>query len=295
MEKKRLSFPYKTTTMPILLYLNLVLFLAGVSCSDTSEKQIAGPGRLLDEKVPATDVRGISLPPGFSYVDAGDTTYSNWLLDLKLKKDKTVYLHNGEPKANQYVQYGVLDIPIGKKNLLQCADAAIKLRAGFLYEQGQFNKIKFRATSGDELSFESWLNGVRWKEQKGKLVRYTIRANNSNLQDQLNSFLEIVFSYSGTYSLSRQLKQVNHIDLIQPGDVFVHGGFPGHAVTVMAVVKNERGNKLFLLSQGYMPAQDIHVLKNYTSELLSPWYNISEIFPLYTPEWTFEKGSLRRW
>ena len=78
------------------------------------------------------------------------------------------------------------------------------------------------------------------------------------------------------------MKPVNDSKSIQPGDIFVYGGFPGHAVTVMAVAKNETGKKIFLLSQGYMPAQDIHILKNYNDPDLSPWYrfirNLSFIY-----------------
>jgi hypothetical protein len=32
------------------------------------------------------NIRGISLPPGFAYAEDADSSYSNWLLDLKLKK-----------------------------------------------------------------------------------------------------------------------------------------------------------------------------------------------------------------
>jgi hypothetical protein len=112
---------------------------------------------------------------------------------------------------------------------------------------------------------------------------------------EYNSFMELVFSYCGTYSLSKQLKPVTDIKSIQPGDMFVKAGFPGHAVTVMAVAKNAAGETRFLLSQGYMPAQDIHILKNYSNPELSPWYSVKEIFPLYTPQWQFESGSLMRW
>ena len=107
--------------------------------------------------------------------------------------------------------------------------------------------------------------------------------------------MDLVFTYCGTYSLSKQLKPVNDSKSLHTGDIFVYGGFPGHAVTVMAVAKNETGKKIFLLSQGYMPAQDIHILKNYIDQSLSPWYDLSSLYPLYTPEWEFEKGSLKRW
>ena len=242
-----------------------------------------------------TQIRGISLPQGFSCVEDADTAYSKWLLDLKLKKSNTVYLYNGALKSNQHAQHSVLDIDIGKKDLVQCADAVMKLRGDFLFQKKQYDKIKFTATSGDELSFQSWLKGTRWKEKGNKLLAYNISKENINPLNEYNLFMQFVFSYCGTYSLSKQLKTVSKIDSIKAGDVFIQGGFPGHAITVMAVAKNHAGKKIFLLSQGYMPAQDIHMLKNYSNPELSPWYDLSEIYPLYTPEWHFESGSLMRW
>jgi hypothetical protein len=42
-----------------------------------------------------------------------------------------------------------------------------------------------------------------------------------------------------------------------------------------------------------MPAQDIHILKNFNSGL-SPWYSLNFKSVLETPEWTFEERSLKR-
>ena len=280
--------------MPTQSNLLFAFLFTAISCSDTTE-----PFERINakEKVQTSlnEIWGISLPQGFSYVDEGDSAYSKWLLDRKLRKSKSVYLYNGSLKENQHAQFCVLDIDIGKKDLIQCADAAMKLRADFLFENKRYAEIRFIATSGDEISFERWLNGVRWKEQGNKLIAYSINKNNNNIKNDYSSFMELAFSYCGTYSLSKQLNPVNDIKSIQPGDIFIQGGFPGHAVTVMAVAKNEGGKKIFLLSQGYMPAQDIHILKNYNDPDLSPWYNLSEVYPLYTPQWQFERGSLMRW
>ena len=279
--------------MPIYFHLlSALLFVS--SCTDTENGIETKPTKKITG-INAETIRGISLPQGFNYVDDNDSVYSNWLLGLNLKENKTVYLYNGKPKSNQDVQYAVLNIDIGKKDLIQCADAAMKLRADYLFEKHLYDQIKFLATSGDEISFESWLKGVRWKAQGTKLVSYNIFKEVSNIQQEYNLFMELVFSYCGTYSLSKQLKPINDKSSIQPGDVFVYGGFPGHAVTVMAVAKNKKDEKIFLLSQGYMPAQDIHILKNYANTELSPWYDISDIYPLYTPQWQFEIGSLKRW
>jgi hypothetical protein len=280
--------------MPIYFQLLTALLFAISFCTDpVNNIETRSTDKIIG--INSENIRGISLPQGFNYVEDGDSVYSNWLLDLKLKKSKTVYLYNGKLKSNQDAQYGVLNIDIGKKDLIQCADAAMKLRADHLFEKHLYDQIKFLTTSGNELSFDNWLKGMRWKVQGAILVSYTILKEELNIQQEYNLFMELVFIYCGTYSLSKQLKTVNDTKSLQPGDVFIYGGFPGHAITVMAVAKNEMGKKIFLLSQGYMPAQDIHILKNYTDPDLSPWYDVSEIYPLYTPEWQFEKGSLKRW
>jgi hypothetical protein len=99
----------------------------------------------------------------------------------------------------------------------------------------------------------------------------------------------------GSASLSKQLKPVNSFSQIQPGDVLIRGGFPGHAVIVMDVAVNALGKKIYLLAQSYMPAQDIHVLKNPMNTDLSPWYEVNEDNIITTPEYTFTQHELRRW
>ena len=81
---------------------------------------------------------------------------------------------------------------------------------------------------------------------------------------------------------------------ITAGDVFLNGGSPGHVVMVVDVCENEQGQKAFLLAQGYMPAQEFHVLKNPASET-DPWYYVDEVkYPFLTPEYSFDEGSLQR-
>ena len=78
--------------------------------------------------------------------------------------------------------------------------------------------------------------------------------------------------------------------------MFIKGGFPGHAVLVADVAENaQTGEKRFLLVQSYMPAQEIHVLKNPPAADGSPWYPAAFEGDLVTPEWRFAAGSLRRW
>ena len=77
------------------------------------------------------------------------------------------------------------------------------------------------------------------------------------------------------------------------GDIFIQGGFPGHAVIVIDLARDSTCQKLFLLAQGFTPAQDIHILKNDNDADLNPWYSIPE-GRLITPDWTFDKSDLMR-
>ena len=150
--------------MPAYFQLLIALLLAFGSCNDP-KKDLQSSSSIQSVNIPAKTIRDISLPLGFKYVENGDTSYSRWLLDLAFKENNTVYLYNGIPKSDQNVQYGVLNIDIGKKDLIQCADAVMKLRADFLFEKHRYSELNFTSTSGDSLSFEKWLKGVRWKEK----------------------------------------------------------------------------------------------------------------------------------
>ncbi|RYZ20625.1 MAG: hypothetical protein EOO10_23045 [Chitinophagaceae bacterium] len=234
----------------------------------------------------------IPLPPGFKRAEQSMDSFGSWLRQVYLKPDKTVYLYNGKKKANQSAQYAVLDVAVGDKDLQQCADAVMRLRAEYFYSKKAYSKIAFHSTSGTLLDFESWRNGYRFVLSGNKLVKRLTAAPASD-RSSFEKYLETVFSWAGTLSLSKELKPQKLTDL-QPGDVFIKGGSPGHAVIVMDVAINTAGKKMFLLAQSYMPAQDIQLLINPSSSAFSPWYPADFDGDLVTPEWIFSKDQLAK-
>jgi hypothetical protein len=104
-----------------------------------------------------------------------------------------------------------------------------------------------------------------------------------------------IFMYAGTASLEKEMESVLLAN-VKPGDVFIKGGYPGHAVIVVDVATSRDSNdKVFLIAQSYMPAQNIHVLKNFNRSELSPWYSLEDIAEIIeTPEWTFRSTQLKR-
>jgi Domain of unknown function (4846) len=244
---------------------------------------------------PIAKIADIKPPAGFSRVTVDSNSFTGWLRLLSLKKDNTVYLYNGQPKRNQGAQFAVLNKNIGKKDLVQCADAVMKLRAEYLFDTKQYDAIAFLSTTGSVLNFIDWQKGYRWREQHDQLVKYQTGKITSGSTNEINSFMELVYSYCGTYSLSEQLSPVEKNNTLSAGNVFIKGGFPGHAVLIVDEAENAKGEKVFLLAQSYMPAQDIHILKNPLNKADNPWYGSEQLFPLTTPEWKFETDSLMQW
>ena len=230
------------------------------------------------EKAKYPNVKSIPVPEGFTRITTTPGSFGDYLRNTELKtEDNKVYLHNGELKWNQSAQFAVLKIDVGTRDLQQCADAVMRLRAEYLYEQKQYNKIHFNFLSD------------------GKPRYFNDYAKGDLSHKKFRKYMDYIFSYANTSSLKNELKKVNSSDDIQIGDVFIQKGKPyGHAITVMDIAKNESGEIIFLLSQSYMPAQDIHILKNPKNKAISPWYKAKKTGSLYTPEWTFTFNDLMR-
>jgi hypothetical protein len=127
-------------------------------------------------------------------------------------------------------------------------------------------------------------------------MTWQMRASEDASYASFRRYLDIVFGYAGTASLTREFDKVLEPRRIEAGDVFIQGGSPGHAVIVVDVAEDALGRRAVLLAQSYMPAQDIHILRNPRNPMTpeNPWYVIDGDGPLTTPEWDFPEGALRR-
>jgi hypothetical protein len=137
--------------------------------------------------------------------------------------------------------------------------------------------------------------GDRYRLKGARLVVYSSGSFGGNKRQQLEQLLEVVFSYCGTISLSKETKPVNDLNNLQAGDVFIKAGSPGHAMIVVDAAINDQGEKIFMLAQGLMPAQSIHLVKNPRDKKMSPWYRVTDDLTIITPEWIFYRDQLNSW
>lgn len=268
----------------------LVALVTLTACISVNEQQ---PDLMVVKQEQPLKVSEIPPPKGYKRITLPSVAEGNYLRNISLKKDNTVYLYNGNKKRNQSAQYVVLDIDAGTKDLQQCADAVMRLRAEYLFQQKKYGQISFNFTNGFACGFEQYAKGNRLRIN-GNTCSWIKQKPESYTHSTLREYLDIVYAYAGTLSLHRQLKPIP-LSAMLPGAVFIQTGNPyGHAVTVMDMAYNPKTkDTIFLLSQSYMPAQDIHILVNPANKDLSPWYSLSFGQELQTPEWTFRREDLR--
>ncbi|MBU8891892.1 MAG: DUF4846 domain-containing protein [Bacteroidales bacterium] len=271
-----------------LINIICVFLLSSISaCGQITENtsSINITGMTVEKRfIPPLSYKGIELDPN---------TFQFYLRSLPLKSHSTkVKFYNGIIKPNYWVYEAVVDIDVGERNLQQCADAVMRLKAEYLYKSEQFDKIHFNFTNGFRVDYSEWMKGKRIVVE-GNKTYWKDQASPSNTYHSFRKYMNIIFAYAGTLSLSNEMISVD-IKNIQIGDVFIQGGSPGHAVIVVDMAIDSNQNKVFLLAQSYMPAQDIQILVNPDNRKLSPWYNLDFEGDLVTPEWTFKKSDLKR-
>jgi Domain of unknown function (4846) len=272
----------------------LVMIFALVAFAQVPVPATAQPYAWTHATAAETLAARFTPPPGFMREPLAATSFGAWLRNLPLKPvGAAVMLFDGSIKPKQDVHAAVIDIDTGTRDLQQCADAIMRLRAEWLYAAGRPGEIAFNYTSGQRVDFARWSKGER-PAPDGRTWKATAQADASYAS--FKRYLVQIFAYAGTASLEKELKPLAAGTAVQVGDVFIKGGFPGHAVLVADVVRAASPNEVrFLLIQSFMPAQDMHVLKQAPDGAVSPWYAASADGSLVTPEWTFPAGSHRRW
>ncbi|MBO4736813.1 MAG: hypothetical protein J5614_10550, partial [Paludibacteraceae bacterium] len=214
------------------------------------------------------DIRTRFVNEDTNYVRPYNTDYAQWLLNRKLFPfDHKVRYYNGEEKQNSNGRNNIISVGVLKYDLVgtfsknkerpadlqQCADACIRLWAEYLWEHKMYDKIHFKNAPGFVFSYKKWAEGYRVHFDKNWKASWSKDAGVDYSYATFRKYLSLVFTYCGTATLAKEMMPVKSTD-IQPGDILIWGGSPGHAVTVMDVLRNKQTGKLkVMFSQSYMP------------------------------------------
>tara|TARA_B100001564_G_C20635481_1_gene669481 strand:+ start:933 stop:1748 length:816 start_codon:yes stop_codon:yes gene_type:complete len=229
--------------------------------------------------------------------------FHQWIINQPLKEDNKVLYYDGIEKHN--LKYGypiwaaVFDYDLGTHKYHQCADASMYLYARYNWESKNFSKLAYHSCSGDLINYQDYLKGASYNLiNNGQNLNTEIYPQNSRT-DNINTFKDwmiIVWTWANTWSLINRndVESVNIMNL-KPGDVFIQAGdrcdMIGHAITVVDIIKNNKGDKKYILAQSYMPGQENQILLN--QETGDVWYNLN-YDEIITPEWSFNSTDLKR-
>ncbi|MFL5349574.1 MAG: DUF4846 domain-containing protein [Hyalangium sp.] len=247
----------------------------------------------MSKSVPVRSLEAaIAPPPGFTRVEVKPDSFGAWLRGLPLRPAGTPvrdFLGREILPGDSPLLAAVAELDVGTADLQQCADSIIRLHAEWLWSRGQKDRIAYRFTSGHLARWSAYAEGDR-AEVSGTKVSWVRTGSEARSRAAFRAYLDMVFTYAGTLSLEREKKRPPRED-VQPGDFIVAGGSPGHAVLVLEVAVNAAGERVVLLGQGSIPAQDFQV---FTQGHNDPWFSW-EGEKLVTPFWDpFPWSALRR-
>ncbi|SPW29717.1 Uncharacterised protein [Elizabethkingia miricola] len=211
------------------------------------------------------------VPKGFAREITNENTWEHFIQNQALEKfGSPILKHDGTKILDQKHHVGTLTYDVGEKDLQQCADALIRLRAEYLFGQKRYNEIGFNFTSGDHFTWKSYAEGER-PLINGNNVKFIKRAPENALgsYSDFRQYLDIIYNYAGTISLSKELKDSKGNMELNIGDLIITPGSPGHTVMIADKISDGK-NKKYALIEGFTPAQTIHIL----SVNGNPWFSI---------------------
>jgi hypothetical protein len=118
----------------------ILLCFAIIACHQSAEKASAfnesdSHNSNTENSEGSTLQTRFKVPEGYKRLEVEQKSFARYLRNLPLKPvgSKVLY-YNGDVKEN-YAYEAVVDMDIGKKDLQQCADAVMRLRAEFFYDR----------------------------------------------------------------------------------------------------------------------------------------------------------------
>jgi hypothetical protein len=228
------------------------------------------------------------LDKDLTHITYANGSWQHFLQNLPMTAGDVV-TYRGETVGNQSKAAAIVNYDIGTKDLQQCADALIRLRAEYLFARNRYQEIQFQFTNGDLYSFNEYCQGIR-PHPAGIGVTFAMSAAPSEYTHQaFRKYLDFVYTYASTISIARELKPANKFEV---GTVIVKPGSPGHCFIIVDEAVNSAGEKLYKLVEGFTPAQSMYVLKNNDNN--SHWYKLVPGEPIVTSSYSFQQYLIRK-
>lgn len=234
----------------------------------------------------------ITPPEGYTRVSAGQGSFAQYLRSYPLLPDNSkLPVYDGSTIDNDDVA-AVFDISLGDDGYQQCADSIIRLYSDYYYQKGEYDKISFLFSNGDECDYDRWRNGKRMFVLAGFSLELPAALSDDSEQ-QYRNYLKEVMRYSGTLSLQKESGVISP-DELRVGDIICNDT---HVVLIADMAVNDIGEKVYLIGQSFIPAVCFHIVSTERDGEVTPWFTQEQLSQesFKVSRFSFEKKDIRRW
>jgi len=229
-----------------------------------------------------TTIADIQLPSAdYKRVAVEKEGFAQWLRNLPLKEIGSPVLDfrgnifkNGEDSSVA----AVIRWNIYGRYLEQCMDIVIRMYAEYLWQRGDVKNLGLPLPGGTWLLWAQWRAGFR-PYFKGLNVNLKKSTSPDSSYSCFKGYLHMIFSESHTQQFYHSYQPIQRRE-VQIGDFIVRKGTKGHAVMIVDIARNSRGELIALIRNGDTPACHFFLL-NYTRD--NPWIPLSldnDVIPL---------------
>lgn len=201
----------------------------------------------LYEKAKYSKISEIPSPDGYKRVKYAKGSYSDFVRNLSVTKNKYVKSCYSEDIFWDGLGVIKLDMMFPKSDLEQCADWAMRLWGEYHKETRKLDSLYLLKYSGEKNYFR----------KAGK---------------SYSSFMKYSFGYSNSHSIKKGCNVIEFKNL-RPGDMLVQNqtGGIGHVCVILDACEKD-GEKLYLLGYSFMPAQQMHIEKAPEEFGINGWF-----------------------
>lgn len=250
-----------------------------------------------DYKVQYVNSEGMTLksritpPEGYSRVPVESGSFAEYLRNYPLHPDKILLpVYNGDVRNTD--SPAIFDISLGNEGYQQCADSIIRLYSDYFYENQQFDKISFEFSNGDVCNYNRWRKGKRMLALGDFSCEIPAGFPDDSEQGYRN-YLKSVMNYAGTLSLINESKPIS-TDEMRVGDIICD---ETHVVLIVDEAVNEKGEKVYLIGQSFIPAVCFHIVTTTNGNAATPWFTQEQLAQesFTIDSFGFSKNNIRRW
>ena len=220
-------------------------------------------------------------PKGYKRISYKNHTFADWIRNILLKplnSDVLDFRGNVFKSKDDTTVAAVIEWKIKGRRLDQCMDILVKFYSEYLWEKDEPENLSLPLPGKQSLKWSDWQQGYRPKFRGTHFDLIKSEKYNSSKYNY-NKYLNLVFAESHTQQFYIAYPVIERQN-VQVGDFIVKKGVKGHAIMIVDLAKDNRGNLIALIGQGDTPACEFYLL-NYNKD--DPWIPLDfskEIIPL---------------